>query len=246
MKKIYSFELKKSIETEEPFETTNENGEKVTTHKKVNKEIPCTFFIRKPTREITDQANLYYGEVLAEGVKRGLLTIPQLEKRYSNDGGIFSDYAKNKYETLYTDYSLALLEEERLKKEGNPEKQSEHELKLKDLEKELQEYERYKTNLFENTAEMRARNNTLVWWLINLSYKVENNKELPLFPGEAFRDKLIVYDELLESDESFHKTLLKKLSYYISFWSSGQAKKPEDFEAFEKNIEEKIKFLGLE
>lgn len=245
MKKIYSFEIKKTIEIEEPVETTNENGEKITIHKKVTKDIPFSFFLRKPTREITDQANLYYGEVLAEGVKRGLLTIPQLEKRYSNDGGIFSDPAKKNYESLYQEYSLALLEEERLKKDPKSESEtSENKTKLAGLEKELQEYERYKTNLFESTAEIRAKNKTLIWWLINLSYKTE--KELPVFGGQTLDEKFKVYDELTESEDPFDKTLLKKLSYYISFWASGQTKKPEDFEILEKTIEEKMKLLGFE
>lgn len=247
MKKIYEFELIKKLEVDEPQETVNEAGEKVVIYKKVTKETPLKYCLIKPGREMLDQANLFYGEVLAEGVRAGLLTIPQLEKRYSNDGGIFSDPAKKKYEDLYSELSLLLIEQNKLSTQESEDTEEQkkrlEEIKSRvgGIERELHEYEMYKSGLFENTAEVRAKNKTLTWYILYLSYKIENDKFIPLFDGKTLKEKLQKFDELSESEDEFDKKLIKKLSYYVSFWSSGQAKKPEDYAIFEKFVDEQLK-----
>ena len=65
--------------------------------KKVKKEVPYKFFLRRPTRTMTDEAELYYGVKLAEGIKAGLLTKALLEKRFENDGGTRSDDENEQY-----------------------------------------------------------------------------------------------------------------------------------------------------
>ena len=46
---------------------------------------------------MTDDAELYYGVKLAEGIKAGLLTRALLEKRFENDGGTRSDEENKEY-----------------------------------------------------------------------------------------------------------------------------------------------------
>ena len=57
--------------------------------------------LRKPTRSLFDEAELYYGVVLSQGIKAGLLTRALLSKRFSNDGGVMSDRDKEDYADLY-------------------------------------------------------------------------------------------------------------------------------------------------
>ena len=91
MKKLYEFSLYKTDTVKEKSESTNDKGEKVITEKDVEKKVEHKFFLRKPTRSMYDDAELFYGVKLAEGVKAGLLNHALLAKRYNNDGGIFTD-----------------------------------------------------------------------------------------------------------------------------------------------------------
>ena len=51
---------------------------------------------------MTDEAELYYGVRLAEGIKAGLLTRALLEKRFENDGGTRSDDENKEYQKIIT------------------------------------------------------------------------------------------------------------------------------------------------
>ena len=100
MKRIYEFTVNKEEEVSEDTVETKKDGTEVTTSKKVKKEVPHKFFLRRPTRTMTDEAELYYGVKLAEGIKAGLLTKALLEKRFENDGGTRSDDENEQYEEI--------------------------------------------------------------------------------------------------------------------------------------------------
>ena len=81
MKRIYEFTVNKEETVKEETVQKKKDGTEVTTSKDVKKEVPHKFFLRRPTRSMTDEAELYYGVRLAEGIKAGLLTRALLEKR---------------------------------------------------------------------------------------------------------------------------------------------------------------------
>ena len=102
MKIMFEFTIDKEEEEVEEIETSqNEKGEEVKITKKVKKNVPVNLAIRKPTRGLFDEAELFYGVKLSEGIKAGLLTRALLAKRFSNDGGIFSETDKEEYTKLY-------------------------------------------------------------------------------------------------------------------------------------------------
>ena len=100
MKRIYEFTVNKEEEVSEDTVKTQKDGTEVTTSKKIKKEVPHKFFLRRPTREMTDEAELYYGVRLADGIKAGLLTRALLEKRFENDGGTRSDGENLQYKII--------------------------------------------------------------------------------------------------------------------------------------------------
>ena len=106
MKRIYEFTVNKEEEVSEDTVETKKDGTEVTTSKKVQKEVPHKFFLRRPTRAMTDEAELYYGVKLAEGIKAGLLTRALLEKRFENDGGTRSDQENSEYKKIVDQLSL--------------------------------------------------------------------------------------------------------------------------------------------
>ncbi|HAI40052.1 MAG TPA: hypothetical protein DCM40_19155, partial [Maribacter sp.] len=103
MKRIYEFTVDREETVKEETVKQEKDGTEVTTSKDVKKNVPKKYFLRRPTRSMTDEAELYYGVKLAEGIKAGLLTKALLEKRFDNDGGTRNDQENKQYkETLET------------------------------------------------------------------------------------------------------------------------------------------------
>jgi len=234
MKKLYTFEQIKKEKLKEKETTENENGEKVTVEKEVEKEVKRDFFVRRPNRRLYDDAELYYAVKLSEGIKAGLLTKALLEKRYENDGGALSDPDIERWGSIYSDFyenqrELVELED---KKRSEEEETRLDELKdlLNSTRSALTNFEMSQQNLFEQTAEVRARNKTILWWVLNLSYAIaENGEEYSFFTDGSSEEKLEYYDQLTEEEDEFIEEVIKKFTYLISFWYVSKVDNEEDF-----------------
>lgn len=245
MKKLFEFTLQKEIETIEEQSSVNEKGETVTVKKPIKKKVQQKIFIKKPGRSLYDEAELFYGVKLSEGIKAGLLTRQLLSKRFSNDGGILSETEKEKYASLYLKAyesqtkldKLSFISED---KRSQEEKDQIAALVVEGafLRDELTKFELGQASLFEQTAENRARNKTILWWTLNLSFlEDETGKATLVFEGENYEEKLARYDDLEENGDDFSGELMKKLLYYVSFWYVGRAQSQEDFQNLIKESE---------
>jgi hypothetical protein len=241
IKWLHAFTVNKTEEIQTEEKSKNDKGEETTTVKKETKEIPITLKIRKPNRRLYDDADLFYGVKLSEGIKAGLLTKTLLAKRYENDGGPMSNPEKEKYAKLYID--LYEKENEIQKVQLNLEKLNEKEkreqlteviIEMSTIKQELHQFELSQQSLFDQTAEVRARNQTIMWWVLNLSYSGEDEKEEVFFLGDTFDEKLNTYDEMEERANSFWGETIRKFIYFVSFWESGQITTEEEFEDAEK------------
>ena len=237
MKKLFDFRIKKTTTETREESSKNEKGETVTISKDVETVVSQKVVLRKPNRSLYDEAELFYGVRLSEGIKAGLLTRALLAKRFSNDGGILSDDDKNKYADLYLKLYDIQLEHDRLAQLGSKKRTKTQEKKLAELQgdlavikKELTDFEMAQSSLFEQTAENRARNKTILWWTLHLGYlSDEDDKMTPVFAGETYEEKLAIYDEMEESSEEFTEELLSKLLYYVSFWYVGKVNSEDEF-----------------
>jgi len=251
MKKLYSFTLDKEATVDEEIVSQNENNETVKTIKKVKKMVPHNFFLAKPTRSLMNEAGLYYGVELSKGIRAGLLTIIQVEKRNENDGGVFSEIQKKKYQELYRELFDLNEKFQRYKLDKENDKTSEDYKnlinKITEIQSKIQEYENLKMALYDHTAEIRARNMTITWWLLYLAYKEESGKSISFFNGETLEQKFENYDLLNETNDPFIKQIIEKFVYAISFWTMYKSEKQEDFDEMnrlanlvdsKKNIEE--------
>ena len=151
---LHEFSINKEIEVEDIEVSKNEKGEEVKVTKKQKKIEPVTFRLLKPNRRLFDEAELFYGIKLSEGIKAGLLTRSLLAKRYQNDGGSMSETEKRRYTELYIE--LYRLENELQRLQVNLEKISKDEqidkmgIVLNDLsiaKKELQQIENYQSTI---------------------------------------------------------------------------------------------------
>jgi hypothetical protein len=114
MKKLFEFTLSRTVKETVTESSKNDKGETVTTEKEVTKEGPQQVFLRKPNRSLYDEAELFYGVKLSEGIKAGLLTRALLAKRFSNDGGVLSEDEKGRYADLYLKLYESQLDIDRL------------------------------------------------------------------------------------------------------------------------------------
>lgn len=237
MKTIYEFTINKEGLVKETEESVNEEGQKVTITKDVVSQIPHKYFIKKPTRALFDEAELFYGVRLSEGVKAGLLTRSLLNKRYVDDGGILGDKAKGAEADAYKDLYDSQNELQRLlalEEKDRPEyfqtKKGELEEKITIIKSSLTDLEVQKESLFDNTAETRARNKVITWWILFLSYYEKNGEKQPFFGEGNYEARMDKYDEIFESEDPHMIKLANAFIYFISFWYIGRATSKEDFD----------------
>ena len=173
MKRIYEFTVNKEEEVSEDTVKTQKDGTEVTTSKKIKKDVPFKFFLRRPTREMTDEAELYYGVRLADGIKAGLLTRALLEKRFENDGGTRSDDENLQYKIIteklkkfYEEQSKIIDIVEKKRTTSQKKRLKELEEEVRPVRRELRDLQMVEDSLYEETAESRARNKVILWWML--------------------------------------------------------------------------------
>lgn len=244
MKKLFEFKIKKKELVEESETTENEDGQKVTTTKDVKKEVEKLKFLRKPTRKLFDDAELFYGVELSKGIKAGLLTRALLQKRFSNDGGVLGEKEREEWGNLYSEIFDKQVELQRLTiiENRTPEQEEEFEGAkefLKDSRTRVQEFEMQQSSLYDQTAENRARNRTILWWVLHLAHSVEDEGvEAPFFGAGSYEDKINEYDRMEEEEDEFATECINKFFYYVSFWYVSKTSDPKQFKDLIKFAEQ--------
>lgn len=235
---LHVFNNTKEVEVTKEEKSKDSEGNEVTTSKLVKEEKTISVGIRKPTRRMHDDGELFHGVELSKAIKAGMMTVNLLRKRYVNDGGYMADDEKNEYAMLYLETTQK--ENELQKLRVNLEALSEEEkedsvtkvtLEIADLKRRMFDFETQRNQLFEQTAEARARNKAIMWWVLFLAYTREGEEEewKPLFNGDTYDEKYESYDELQNLGDPFFDEVSQQLAYYISFWYNGQLSEPEDF-----------------
>jgi hypothetical protein len=248
MRILNEFIIPKEEDIQETEASTNENGEEISTTKTVKKTVDKKFVVRKPSRALYDEAELFYGVKLAEGIKAGLLTRALLAKRFNNDGGVLSDPEKDKFSKLY----MSLFEkqarvttiEDKPKRERSKEEETELQITIEELNasrEQIQEFEMSQASLFDQTAENRARNKTILWWVLNLAYEKDGDDHKGVFEGEDYNSKIDSYDRYEEKEDDFIDEMLKKFSYVVSFWFITKADTKEELDILLKTSEDEDK-----
>ncbi len=248
MKKLYKFTISETVTKKVEEKSKDKDGNEVTVTKDSVEVVDRPIFLRKPTRSMFDEAELYYGVQLSEGIKAGLLTRALLAKRFSNDGGVMSNPDKEEYADLYVrlfENQNAIERASAKKEKDRTDAEKEEMAKLLSengvVKREIQEFEMAQASLFDQTAENRARNKTILWWVLNMSYygnPEDNSTVQQIFKGENYAEKLASYDLIEEDGSEFEEEVIKKLVYYVSYWYVGQAQTEEEFGEVLKALEE--------
>jgi hypothetical protein len=228
MKKIYTFTVNKIEEIEEKVESVNESGAKVITINKVKKPVPHKFAVVKLSRSLRDESDLFYGSEYGKAVQKGMIPSAILSKRFENDDGIFSEKTVERVKELSSKYIDAAKKQAELsikteKTEEETKSIESLELEIKKIHEELREIETRKNLYFSNTAEVWARNRTVIWLVLFLSYIEKPDGSLePFFKGDDFKTKMLEYDKYNDNEDQFiFDTITTFISVVSLYYATG-------------------------
>ena len=244
-KKLYQFTIDKEVEKiEETSKKDRKTGEEVTTKKTVKVKEPIEFFIKRPSRRELEEAELEYSVEMSRCVKKGILTKAMLAKKYSDTGGIFSEDESKNYSDLYK--QVLELQNEYIRLDSADQKDAKQKKRfetvksgLGDVKRKIVEIESNFQSFFDHTADIKAQNRLLLWYVINLTYiQYENDdKPKPYFEGSDFESKIEDYYEKEESNDQFYFAAIKKASTILAFWFFNQASEPKEYDELIEKME---------
>jgi hypothetical protein len=191
------------------------------------------FYILKPSRTLRQLGEVEYAKQLASFVKAGLLPKAAWNTILENLGGTVSNTDAEAYTQAKRTFFESSIELNKLNQlpdlnESQKLKKTKLELQIEDSKREIQTFELEQIYIFENTAEAKARNATIQWWLTQLAYENENEK---FFKGDSFDEMLDWYDELTQDTEedAFLIKMGQRFNYLITLWFLNRISTWQDF-----------------
>jgi hypothetical protein len=202
--------------------------------------------MKQPTRRQIEEAELEFSVEMSKCIKRGILTKAMLAKKYSDTGGLMAEEDAKELTKMYVKYASLSQESERISLKSDKNQNDLNRLEeivgeIAELRKDIINVETSYSNLFNHTADTRAENKVIQWYILNLTYvqKGDDEKTHPLFEGIDFEQKLERYYEMEEEGHDLYSVIGGKVAALYSFWyySSGGVIQ-QDFEKLDKEIEE--------
>lgn len=244
-KELYSFIVDKEVEKEiVSTKVDKKTKEEITVKKKVNEKVPVTIKIKRPSRRELEEAELEFSVEMSRCVKRGILTKAMLAKKYSDTGGLMSESdagdlvdSYKKVFDLQNEYSRLEIVQNKTDKQA---------ARVEDITKELAEVRRriveFESNyqsLFDHTADVKAQNRLILWYVINLTYIQEetDDEPVPYFGNGDFETRLEEYYKREEGDDPVYFLITKKAATILAFWFFNQASDKESFDTVMKRLE---------
>ena len=255
-RELYSFDIE--IEEEETKEVikevkkkNKETGKMETVEETVEKTIktktPVRVLLRKPTRTQVEDGDMFYSIWLNKFIKMGLLTRAMLAKKQVDVGGTLNEDDKMNYAKLY----LQLFEKQQnviRYSAKDPDNMSLDEKERLDravadlavIRKQLSDFEAAQASIFDHTADVKARNKTITWFLLHLAYYVKGDEDdsdiVPLFPGSDYEEKYLSYQDADENQEDVFVKTIDRLSTVSTIWYMSGVQEQDEFDAVIKQM----------
>jgi len=232
-KYIYTFNIEKvakiTEKRQEKYTDENNVEKERTITETVEKAIPVEITIKLPNRKQVQEAEMVYSIEMSKCIKQGILTKTMLLNKYSDTGGLVNEKDSTELNSNYEKYyglqvELANLnlkpESERTEEDKQliTDKQSD----LIDIRRTIVERETSYLNLFNHTADTKAQNKAILWYVLTLSYYKDSSKNhtdyVPIFAGKTFEEKEETLFSLEEKEDELYEKAYNKLASIISFW----------------------------
>lgn len=244
-KELYSFTVDKEVEKEvTEVKVNKKTKEEVKVTKKVKEKVPVTIKLKRPSRRELEEAELEFSVEMSRCVKKGILTKAMLAKKYSDTGGLMSEDAA---ETLVDSYKkifdlqgeYSRLEIIQNKTEKQAKRVEEITTELAETRRKIVEFESNYQSLFDHTADVKAQNRLILWYVIMLTFiqEEDDEKPTPYFGDGDFEDRLNEYYKKEESEDSLYFLIAKKAATIFAFWFFNQASDKSAFDNLMKRIE---------
>jgi len=252
-KEIYSFstevsQTKEISETKTEFNQETGEPEKVTVSKTVDVPTRYRIVIKQPNRRQMEEADMEYSIEMSRCIKKGILTKAMLSKKYSDLGGMMTEddaLELNKHYArvgeLQTEYQRYQSKEKKTTEDLNMIRQLL--IDLTETRTSIVNLETAYSALFNHTADTKAQNKAIMWYVVNLTYfkeeEAEDSELIPLFEGVTADDKLeqyYLFDEQGKSD--IFNNIKNKLTTFISYWFFSSSTDKEEFDNLNEDVEE--------
>lgn len=249
-KYIYETTVKKLVEEKVP-EQRVENGETIEVTRTVKKLKPYKIALLRPDRKKSKEADIFYAKRLSFYLREGLLPHSLVSKRYLNDGGPLSEEEKTLVESLRNNY-VKLQEEYFAMKapltDAQKKRRGEIIHELNETNNALRSIQSNYAEVFSNTAEAKGKTDVIEWWILNIGYAdLEEKGYVPFFGEGDFDAKMKNLDAIEAKEDEFLNEIIKKLSYFVSFWhTAGLDVASDDFKSAEENYEQNVTTYLLE
>lgn len=258
------FDISVLKEVEEDVSSQKEiEGKTVTVIEKVRKLKPIKLGLLKPGRRVAEGAEIFYAKTIAGYMKEGLLSLHMLAKRYDNDGGPFNDTESKVITSLNEQKNTAVKKywetsSKTVKTEEDTVSENDALRVITRVQRDIDAIQNPYINIYNQTAEFKARNKAVNWWLIHLSLIEDSTgKMVRLFPGkDIFKDEDLEVQldksaEISEGKDLAMREAIRKLTYFVSCWAGGAVfkavdDKPESVAAAEKVMKSALENYDLE
>ena len=225
-----------------------ENDKEIEVKSKVKSIKDIKVAIVKPNRKLYKEAELFYSKTLAHYLREGLMPHSLVAKRYANDGGPLTEAEIKRIEELRNE--LKGLEKQFFDivpdaaETGVNVQKSDILIKINKINAEISSIQNAYSDIFDNTAEIKTRNDTIEWWSLFLIHLDEDSYarkegEVAIYKNlvgdDNFEEKLIRLEALEEKNDAFYTEVTKRLSYLVSFWYSARVPLTlDDFKTIER------------
>ncbi len=254
-RELFSFNI--DIEREKEKEVTKEKKRKnketgkmetieETVIRTVTEKVPVRIVLKKPSRTQIEDGDMFYSIWLNKFIKMGLLTRAMLAKKQVDVGGTLNEDDKMNYAKLY----LKLFEKQqniiRYSAKDTVEMSADEKERLQSavselavIRKQLSDFEAAQASIFDHTADVKARNKTITWFLLFLAHFQEGEGEsssdtadlTPMFSGTEYEDRYRKYQELDEEQDEIFLRSIDKLSTVATIWYMSGVQDQDQFEA---------------
>lgn len=252
MKELYSFEIKREVVQEQPYKRKTKKGE-VDAVRKTKKKVSNKIILNKPSVADIEKAEFFFGQKYNEYINAGFLTKTMLYNKMGKD-------EETPVSKEVTDAFLNNLESARIIEfYENAENLTEEQKKKLEQAKEdfvetrivIQNYESQVQGQFSQTAEVKAEEKMIEWFIFNFTYyedELNGEKNIfPLFSGSNYKEKRETYLELCEDKESIEddniiaiKDIFDEsfttIARVVNIWYNKLGKNQEEIEKALKDI----------